>query len=70
MITVYGYSLEVYQVFLVSYLVSYGLMFGVRNTYLRVYSLFNVGDYRQGDKGKLLDMVWYGSAFVLLGTLV
>lgn len=68
MITLYGYSFEVYQVFLLVYIVGYGITFGIMNTLKRIISLFTGNYYNQSDLGMLLDGLWHGCIFVLLGS--
>ena len=69
MITLYGFELEIYQVVLLIYVVGYGLVLGICNTWNRFRCLF-VGVYIQSTRGRLLDGLWYGCIFVLVGTLV
>ena len=68
MISLFGYSLEIYQVILLMYVVGWGLVNGVRNTFLRFIALFG-GSYRQSTLGVSLDALWYGSIFLLVGML-
>lgn len=69
MITLYGYSLELYQVILSIYVIGYGIVLGLGNTFARFMSLFT-RSYHQSDLGKVLDSMWYGCIFVLIGTLL
>ena len=69
MINLYGYTLEIYQVILLVYVIGYGIVLGVSNTFWRFVSLFG-GEYQQSDFGKIMDALWYGCIFVLVGMLV
>lgn len=69
MITLYGLDLEIFQAILMVYVFGYGITLGLRNTAHRVLSLFK-GKYSQSSLGKILDALWYGCIFVLVGSLV
>jgi len=56
---------EPYSVVFLSYVIIYGGVFGVRNTYLRIVSILKQRKLKQSDFGKLLDGIWYFCFLVL-----
>tara|TARA_Y100001956_G_scaffold62345_1_gene62353 strand:+ start:441 stop:650 length:210 start_codon:yes stop_codon:yes gene_type:complete len=69
MIILFGHQVEIYQAILLTYVIGWGVVYGVRNTFARFVSLFT-GVYNQSNLGVLLDALWYGCIFILVGTLV
>lgn len=69
MITLFGHQVEIYQAILLTYVLIWSFMYGVRNTFVRFVSLFT-GVYEQSNLGIVLDALWYGCIFILVGTLV
>jgi hypothetical protein len=68
-IELFGKAFEIWQALLMVYIFGYGIVLGLRNTFFRFLSLFG-GNFSQTSAGQLLDAAWYGSIFILTGSLV
>lgn len=64
---IYNYiiSLEVYNIFILLFVLSYGIAFGVKNWIMFLGSIFG-GKLRQADLGRMLDAIWLISVLWLV----
>lgn len=65
--TLFGHTLEIWQILLLAYVLVYGLVYGIGNTMIRIKWVFTSLPILQSGSGKMLDVIWYVTIFVIVG---
>ena len=51
--------LQPYELVFITYIVIYGIPFGIKNTILRLYCICSLHTFKQADRGKVFDGIFW-----------
>ncbi|AUR89139.1 TMhelix containing protein [Vibrio phage 1.121.O._10N.286.46.C4] len=66
-ITVFGYSIEIWKLVYITVLVGYGVSFGVGNFFIKAYALVSCRKINQNALGAVCDWIWMTLLVIFVG---